>query len=312
MVHAGAPADAAQHLAKFVAKHPRAAVVHQDDMHLLGAVVVVGALRAVVEVGLLHHLAAGGGPHQQAQRRDCMGGRRHQLPDHRSHVVDARRCGGQFGNSFFVGDGAGGACISDQEVWARDADVGVKEVSPQPAPRPLHRPCRNLSRWRVGVAGLEQFRHLFARAVHGGPDDMQRPFARKLDDMLGQVRLHPLDPGIGKRMGHADLLAQHRFGAGDQLGVGFKADAGDDGACFGVGGGSVDACPSGDGVPLELLQVVVQIGDDMVLDRLAPFARGVEFGKGPHGGGALAFGGAGGARSRSSARRRQGRLRHGV
>ena len=58
---------------------------------------------------------------------------------------------------------------------------------------------------------------------------------RELDDVLGQIGLDPLDPGLGQGVRQADLLAQHRLHARDALGPRRAADLDDDPAGL-VGG----------------------------------------------------------------------------
>ena len=136
--------------------------------------------------------------------------------------------------------------------------------------------------------------------------------AGELDDVLGEVGLDPLDAGVGQRVRQADLLAEHRLRAGRtawrrpsrQIRTTMRAG-------LVVGARPVDLGAGGDGVALERLEIVVEVGDHVVLDRLAARARRLELGEGGHGGGALALGGAGGAVDRhlERARRRAPRRR---
>ena len=136
MVHAGAAADAAQHLAQAFRQHPRAAVVDQDDVHLLRTVRVARPLRPAVERRVLGQLATRGGAHQQPQQRHRMRGRRHQLLDPGGDDVHPGRGRGQLGIAL-VGDGADRTGVGDQEVGAGDPDVGGEELLAQLAPGAL-------------------------------------------------------------------------------------------------------------------------------------------------------------------------------
>ena len=79
-----------------------------------------------------------------------------------------------------------------------------------------------------------------------------------------------------------------------------------------VGGRPVHLGAGGDGVALEGFEIMVEVGDHMVLDRLAAGARRLEFGEGGERGGALLLGGAGGAVDRDLERaRRRGPRRRG-
>ena len=42
-------------------------------------------------------------------------------------------------------------------------------------------------------------------------DDVARPGARELDDVLAEVRFEALDVGLGERFVQGDLLGGHRF-----------------------------------------------------------------------------------------------------
>ncbi len=70
----------------------------------------------------------------------------------------------------------------------------------------------------------EQPKNLLAGAMHCGPDDVRGRVAGKLDDVLGQIGLHTLYAGRCQGVREADLLAQHRFCAGDASGVRRPAD----------------------------------------------------------------------------------------
>ena len=67
MVHAGAAADAAQHVLELRAEHRRATVVEQHDMVFLRPVGVALALRPGGEGGVDAHLLAGRRARQHAQ-----------------------------------------------------------------------------------------------------------------------------------------------------------------------------------------------------------------------------------------------------
>ncbi len=67
MVHAGAAADAAQHVGEIAAQHGRAAVVENDDVIFQRAVGIVRAARAGRERGVDRHFLAGRRARQHAQ-----------------------------------------------------------------------------------------------------------------------------------------------------------------------------------------------------------------------------------------------------
>ena len=72
--------------------------------------------------------------------------------------------------------------------------------------------------------------------------------------MLGEIGLDPLDAGLGQGVRQADLLAQHRLGAGHAARLGRAADPDHDPAGLVGGGGPVHLGAGGDRVALELLR----------------------------------------------------------
>ena len=120
--------------------------------------------------------------------------------------------------------------------------------------------------------------------------------AGELDDVLGEVGLDALDAGLGQRVRQADLLAQHRLDTGHAPGARPRGRARRRCATgLARRRGPVHPGARGDGVALELDQVVVEVGDHVVLDRLAALARRLELREVRQRRGALALGGAGGA-----------------
>ena len=132
--------------------------------------------------------------------------------------MDARRHQRQFGIAF-IGDGAHRAAIGDEEVGARYADIRAQHPVAQFAPGAFGHGGDAVFLMRRAMFHLEEGRHLFARLVHGGPDDVRRALVGQLDDMFGQVGFDPADPGLRQGVGQADFLPQHGFGAGDGLGA---------------------------------------------------------------------------------------------
>ena len=214
----------------------------------------------------------------------------HQLLDPRRHDVHLGRGRGELGVAL-VGDGADGARVGDEEVGAGDADLGGEELLPQLAACALRPwPARVLARVRLAVLLLEQGRDLLLGAVHRRPDDVRRRLAGELDDVLGQIGLDPLDAGLGECHGQTDLLAQHRLHARRTACTRRPADLDDDAAGLVRGHGPVDPAAGGDRVALERLQIVVEVGDHMVLDPPPALPCGIELGEFGHGLGALALG----------------------
>jgi hypothetical protein len=62
---------------------------------------------------------------------------------------------------------------------------------------------------------VEEFADLFAVEMHRRCDDVRRPFAAQLDDVLAQVCLNDAMACRFERVVQPDLLGDHGFGFGD-------------------------------------------------------------------------------------------------
>ena len=153
-VQAGAAADAVQRLLELRAEQLGAAVVHEDEMELLGAVELAFAAGSRDEVGvyreLLPRAAAGQEPDEDREVREA----RDELLYPHHDDVDRGDAGDEPGVAL-VGDGRDGPRLGDPEVGARYADVSGQELLAQASAG-------------EGAEGLDVGRQLFARGLRRG------------------------------------------------------------------------------------------------------------------------------------------------
>ena len=93
--------------------------------------------------------------------------------------------------------------------------------------------------------------------------------------MLGQVGLDALDAGRGQGVRRADLLAEHRLAARHPARARLPADREDNGAGLVSRCRPMDLGSHGGRVALEELEIVVEVGDHVVLDPPCRAARAV-------------------------------------
>ena len=127
VVHAGAAADAAEHVLELGAEHRRAAVVEEDDVVLLGPVEVARPARPGGEGRVDRHVLPGRRAGEEAEDLAHVLERRRDLLDRGEHDVDARQELGEVAVAF-IGDDHRRAGLGDQEIRAGDADVGGEEA----------------------------------------------------------------------------------------------------------------------------------------------------------------------------------------
>ena len=181
-----------------------------------------------------------------------------------------------------VRDDDRGAGLGDQEVGARDADIGGDELLPEHLARLVDQRGRlgDVALRRQMLVDAAEIRlDLVARQVHGRADDVARRLVADLDEVLAQVRLDDLEAGFLQMGVERDLLGDHRLALGDGAGIGLAADALDEVAGFGGG-----RCPMHDAaglrhLALELLQVEIEVGERVILDVLGGVAQRLELGQ---------------------------------
>ena len=107
-------------------------------------------------------------------------------------------------------------------------------------------------------------------------DDMGRRLAPQLDDVFAEVGFHRLDPRGLQGLIEADLLGDHRFALGDALRPHRLAQVEDDRARF-VGVLRVVDFPAAfSDLALVGLEIEVEMGERVVLDRAGAVAQRLE------------------------------------
>ena len=170
-----------------------------------------------------------------------------------------------------VGDDHQRTGFGYQEVGPADAHVGVQELLAQ------HHPCDprhllDVLRIRHPQLVCKQLSHLPPRLVQRRGHQVRRRLVRKLDDVLAQVGFENVDSLGFQHVVEAKLLGHHRLALGNGLDVVGAGDLRNDRVGLLRVDGEVDP-PAGRGhVPLQHLQVIVQVPDGVFLNppRLLP------------------------------------------
>ncbi len=189
-----------------LAEHARAAAVHDDEVHVLGAVELALALRTREHVDVVRDRLAGRRARQEAhQRRDVLQ-RRHDLLDAGDRDVDLRQRGRQR-RVAFVRDEHHGPALRDEEIAAGDAHVGRQIMLAQHAAR-LEAELLDAGLQRRAVRLVEELGDLLLRLVQRRADDVRRRLVIvDLQDVLAEVGLDDLQPGRLDRVIERGLLA---------------------------------------------------------------------------------------------------------
>ena len=288
-VEAGAAADAVEGFPEGrVAEEAAASVVHNDQVELLGAVLVGGAARAGYHAYVGCEPLSGGGAGQDPEEY----GEVLERGDDFFHSGDAdvdTRGGGAQAAVAFVGDDDEGAGFGDEEVGAADAQIGVQEVLAQGYPGDAGQ-LGDV----VGVGDAEVFGEeagdLSAGFMEGRGDQVGGRFLGQLDDVFAEVGFED-----GDALGFQDLvqpqfLGDHGFAFGDGAHIPGAGNFGDDGVGLTSVGGEVDLAAGGGYFPLQHSQVVVEVGDGVFFDAAGLLAPAF-----PDGGGGFGDGFAAGA-----------------
>ena len=119
-----------------------------------------------------------------------------------------------------------------------------------------------------------------AGVVHGGGDQVRRPFAGQLDDELTKVGLDDLQAGRFQGGVQVHFLRRHRLGFDDPLAAGVPGDVEHDAPGVLGRGGVMDlAAPLVNGL-FQLFQVAVEVGERVLLDTLGVIAQLAAAGEG--------------------------------
>ena len=268
MVHAGAAADAAQHLLEARAEHGGAAVVDENHVVVLRPVRVRAAAGAGGEGGVDRHLLARGraGEHAQELARVFQG--RHELLEGREHDMRLRQDLREIAVAL-VGDDDRGAGLGHQEVRAGDAHIGREKTLAQHGARfgqQLHGLREIALGVEMGVDAPEILLHLRGVEVDGGRDDVARQLVPQLNDVFAEIRLDGRDAVRFQVMIDLDLLGDHRLALRHRLRASLAADAQDDVAGFLRVAGEMHVPAGGLHLLLVGFEVEVEMLQRVVLD----------------------------------------------
>ncbi len=181
-----------------------------------------------------------------------------------------------------VGDDDAGAGLGDQEIGAGDADIGGEEFRPQDLARLVGEGARLLEvarRVEIGVRRAEGVGDLFLEEVDGRRDDMARRLVAELNDVFAEIGLDRRDRVGFEEIVERDLLGDHRLAFGHRLGVDAAADRQDGLARLVRRPAPMHLAAALDHVPLEFLEIEVEMRQRMILDALAFLAQRLELGQ---------------------------------
>ena len=279
MVHAGAAADAAQHMLEIRADHRRAAVVEQHDVIFLGTVDIARTARAGGQRRVDAHLLARGGAREHAQELRHVFERRRDLFQRRHHDVALRQDLRQIAIAL-VGDDDRRAGFRDEKIRAGDADVGRQKLFTQNAAR-FRQQLRRLGQ----IAVLGQMRvnapeialDLILGQMHGRADDVRGNLATQLDDIFAEIGLDRRDAGLLHGVVERDLLRDHALALGDGLCAALGAYVENDIARLFGRAREMHMSARRRHLLLVGLEIEVEMGERMVLDVARAVAQRLEF-----------------------------------
>ena len=181
-----------------------------------------------------------------------------------------------------VGDDDRGPGLGDQEVRAGDADVGGQELGAQHL-RASASNCSGSARPRSGrrspCALRKSCSTSFAVRWIAGAMMWEGRFAAQLNDVFAEVGLDRLDARRLQRVVEADLLGDHRLALGDALRAHGLAEVDDDLARFVGVLRVVDFAAARADLPLVGLEIKVEVGERVILDRAGAVAQRFELGQ---------------------------------
>ena len=128
----------------------------------------------------------------------------------------------------------------------------------------------------------------FAREMNRRRDDMGRRFVAQLNDVLAKVGLDRLDPRRLERGVEADLLGDHRLALGDAFRAHRLAELNDDLARLLGVLRVMDFAAARADLVLVGLEIKIEVGERVILDRPRAVAQRLELGQPCGRGGATA------------------------
>ena len=276
-VQAGAAADAAKDVAAFGGEDIGAAVVDEDDVHLLGAVGLRRRFGAGDELGVNGELLCGGGAGEEVEEEA-------EVAVARDEFFDADECDVAFGGGeaeagvALVGDEDEAAGFDGDEVAAGEADIGLEVFFAEEGAGAAGDGLRIVVVGSEALAfeGLGDLASVF---VDDRADDVAWVVVVDLDDEFAEVCLQSFDtvfPQVGLEV---DFLGDHGLGFDHFGGAAVLHDFEDGGVGVVGGGGPVDF----DAVGLELGfdggQVGVEVFERVLFDVAGELAEAVGIGE---------------------------------
>ena len=186
-----------------------------------------------------------------------------------------------------VGDDDRGSGLGDEEIRARDPDVGGEEFGAQHLAR-LGQQLLRLGEAAVGrqiAMRLAEFLlDVLRPQMDRGRDDVGGGLAAQLDDVFAKVGLDRLDPRRLERVIEADLLGDHRLALGDALRAHRPAEVDDDLARLVRVLRVMDLAAARADLRLVGLEIKVEVSERVILDRARAVAQSLELGQSGRGG----------------------------
>ena len=281
VVEAGTAANTPQHVLKLGANHFTPLVVEQHHVILARPVRVVWAARTRRECRINGCFLPRGGTSQNALNRGSVFKSRNDLLQTCEHNMRLRYCLREIAVAFVSHDDRG-ACLRDQKVRARDADVGIEELLSQLLSRFVEQFARFFQRAiRVSFHMFldKSFRDFMFQDMNGRRDDVARRFFSQLDDVFAEIRFDRFDAVLLEEIVQPDFFRDHRLALGHGLHVETAADIKD--RLPGILGRRTPMhMPAllGD-LPLESFKIIVEMRERVIFDVSGLIANLVELRK---------------------------------
>ena len=211
MVHAGAAANAAQHVLKFATDQAGAPTIDQHEIHVFRAILLAFRTRTGKQRKIIRDRLPGGRTRQQAHHGGQILQRRQYLFYAGHHHMHLGRQDGAHAFVAFIGDDRHRSGFGDDEIAAGNTHVCGQKLWPQDFSR-LARHGRNVGQARPLVNPGEQVGNLFLVLVHHRRDDVRRRFiAIDLQDVFTEIGFDHLHAGSFQCLIQRHFFRHHRF-----------------------------------------------------------------------------------------------------